>query len=223
MIRAVLFDAVGTVIQLREPVGETYARFARAHGVAAPPAALQAAFPRALRAMPPMVFPGLTAAEVREAERRWWRRVVWSVFNAAGAIARFADFEPCFGEIFAHFAGVGAWRCADGAGELLRTLRARGLRTGIVSNFDHRLPALLGALGLAPLLDAVVLPGDAGAAKPDPGIFALALERLAMRAAEAVYVGDDADDDIAGARRAGLRAIDVNAVGGLERIAGLLD
>ena len=222
MIRAVLFDAVGTLIHLREPVGETYARVARAHGVEVPAAALQAAFPRLLRGMPPMVFPGLAAAALREAERGWWRTLVWAVFDAAGVAAQFADFEPCFDRLFAHFAGAGAWRGAAGAAPALRALRARGLRTGMVSNFDHRLPALLDALGFAPLLEVVVLPADAGAAKPDARIFALALARLDVRADEAVYVGDDAHDDIAGARRAGLRAIDVATVGDLEHIPSLL-
>jgi len=224
MVRAVLFDAAGTLIHLREPVGETYARYAREHGLTVAPSALQAAFPRALRAMPPMVFPARAGAERLEAERGWWRAVVRSVFDAAGASGdRFADFEACFERLFAHYAEAAAWRRAAGAIELLASLRGHGVRTGVVSNFDHRLPALLAGLELAPLLETVVLPADAGAAKPDPRIFALALARLGVSADEAVYVGDDADDDIAGAQRAGLRALDVAAVADLRSIERLLE
>src|SRR6185295_11151652 len=118
------------------------------------------------------------------------------------------NFEHCFERLFVHFSGADAWCAAAGASDLLRALRGRGLRTGMVSNFDHRLPALLDALDLAALLDAVVLPADAGAAKPDARIFAFALARLEVRADEAVYVGDDAQHDIAGAQGAGLRAVD---------------
>lgn len=221
MLRAVLFDVVGTLMHLREPVGETYARCARAHGVTVPPDPLQAAFPRVLRTMPPMVFAALAPARRRAAERDWWRTVVRSTFDAAGAGDRLADFDRCFDELFAYYGGAAAWRRADGALELLRALRARRLRTGVVSNFDFRLAALLEALELAPLLEVVVLPADAGAAKPDPAIFAAALARLGVSAADAVYVGDDADDDIAGAQGAGLRAIDVGTVGdllGLDRL-----
>jgi putative hydrolase of the HAD superfamily len=96
------------------------------------------------------------------------------------------------------------------------------LRTGIVSNFDHRLPAVLEALALAPLFDLVVLPGDVGAAKPDARIFVHALQRLGLRPEEAVYVGDDADDDIAAAERAGLRAIDAAALPDLRSLESLL-
>lgn len=209
MIRAVLFDAVGTLIHLREPVGATYARYAAECGVQVSAGALQSAFAGLLRGMPPMVFPGRTAADVRAEERGWWRTLVRSVFEAAGVATPFPNFEHCFERLFVHFSGADAWRAATGAGDLLRALRGRGLRTGMVSNFDHRLPALLDALDLAALLDAIVLPADAGAAKPDARIFAIALARLEVRADEAVYVGDDARDDIAGAQGAGLRAVDV--------------
>jgi putative hydrolase of the HAD superfamily len=218
MIRSVLFDAVGTLIRLHEPVGDTYARAAREHGVAVRAAALQAAFPRVLRAMPPMVCTGPHLRQVVECERAWWRTVVRSVFDAAGVTPQFHDFETFFAHLFAHFATADAWRCADGATQALAALRARGLHIGMVSNFDHRLPPLLDALGLAPLLDVVVLPADAGAAKPDARIFACALDRLDVSAAASVYVGDDARDDIAGARHAGLIAIDVTSLPDLRAV-----
>src|SRR4029079_1696434 len=167
VIRAVLFDAVGTLIHLREPVGETYARIARAHGIAVAAAPLTSTFPRVLCAMPPMVFPGLDGDALRTAERGWWTTVVERVFAAAGGPSSGEPFEHCFAALYAHFAGADAWRPADGAAAGLEALRGRGLRTGMVSNFARRLPRILDAFGLAPLLDVVVLPADAGAAKPD--------------------------------------------------------
>ncbi len=209
-LRALLVDAVGTVMRLREPVGETYARLA---GVGTP-AALQRAFVDALRHRPAMAFPDLDRGRVRAAEREWWRALVDDVFAAAGV----ALPAGAFGRLWDHYAGAGAWQAAPGAPALLRGARARGWRTGMVSNFDHRLPAVLAALGLADLLDVVVLPADAGAAKPDPRIFHLALERLGVEPGAALYVGDDADDDIAGATAAGLRAVDVATVSDLAGI-----
>lgn len=222
MIRAALFDAVGTLIHLREPVGETYARFAHGHGAELSAAALQGAFARSMRAMPPMVFADRSPAAVRDGEREWWRMLVRSVFAAAGAAMSPAAFARCFDELFAHYASAAAWRGAEGAVDLLASLRARGVRTGVVSNFDHRLPPLLAALGLSNLLEVVVLPADAGAAKPAARIFACALARLGVRPDEAVYVGDDAEDDIAGAQRAGLRAVDVTAVSDLRALAAVI-
>ena len=203
--RAVLFDAVGTLIQLREPVGVTYARLAGTGD----PAALQTAFAAAMRRRPPMIFPGLAPADVPAAERAWWQALVEEAFAAAGASLP----EGAFGRLWRHYAGAAAWQVVPGAVELLRHLRATGCRTGMVSNFDHRLRPLLVALDLAALFDVVVLPADAGAAKPDPRIFQLALARLGVAPSDAHYVGDDAEDDIAGASAAGMRAIDVRADG----------
>lgn len=201
-LRAVLVDAVGTVMHLREPVGTTYARLAGGGD----PAALQGAFAAALRRRAPMAFPGLPPEAVRAAERRWWQELVEAVFAAAGAILPAGAFD----RLWAHYAGAAAWQPAPGAHALLRGLRQRGLRTGMVSNFDHRLPAVLAALDLSALLDVVVVPADVGAAKPDPRIFHAALARLGVVPAAALYVGDDADDDIGGATAAGLRAVDVH-------------
>jgi len=220
--RAVLFDAVGTLIRLHEPVGDTYARFAHQAGVEIAAARLQAAFADALQRAPQMVFPGLPPAAVAAREREWWRNLVSAVFAAAGPMERFGAFDAVFAQLWEYYAGAAAWAVTPGAVELLQALRARGLRTGMVSNFDHRLPALLDALGLAALLEVVVLPADAGAAKPDPRIFAVALARLGVRAAAAVYGGDDADDDIAGAERAGLRAVDVTGVEDLRSLTSRL-
>ena len=145
-----------------------------------------------------------------------------AVFAAGGTTWPTGGRDACFEELFAHYGSAAAWRAADGACETLQAMRARGLRTGMVSNFDHRLPPLLDALGLATLLDTVVLPADAGAAKPDPRIFAHALAQIGVEPAAAVYVGDDPQDDIDGAQRAGLRAIDVTALANLRALESLI-
>jgi putative hydrolase of the HAD superfamily len=155
-----------------------------------------------------MVFPGTAPEAVAGLERAWWRGVVRATFLAADGTARFPDFDAFFAELFDHFARPASWRPRPGCREALAALRARGLATGVVSNFDHRLPGILAGLGLAAHLGCVVLPGEAGAAKPDPAIFARALACLGVRAEGAVFVGDREDEDLAGARAAGMRAID---------------
>jgi putative hydrolase of the HAD superfamily len=58
-----------------------------------------------------------------------------------------------------------------------------------------------------PYVDVLVVSEEAGISKPDPGIFQIALDRLEVRAGETVMVGDSWANDIAGARRAGIRAV----------------
>ena len=74
----------------------------------------------------------------------------------------------------------------------LRELRARGLRTAIVSNCDHSTRPIVDELGLEREADAVVLSFEVGVAKPDPGIYRAALDALDARPEEAVFVDDQA-------------------------------
>ena len=74
----------------------------------------------------------------------------------------------------------------------LRELRARGLRTAIVSNCDHSTRPIVDELGLEREADAVVLSFEVGVAKPDAGIYQAALDALGARPEEAVFVDDQA-------------------------------
>jgi putative hydrolase of the HAD superfamily len=213
----VLWDAAGTLIRLREPIGASYARAAREHGTLLDPERLTAAFRTAFAQAPPMVFPGEPPARVAALERAWWCERVRATFAGAGAGA-IAGFDALFARLWDRFAAPAAWRAAAGAAQALRALRQAGVATGVVSNFDARLPALLSGLGLSPLLDTVALPSRTGVLKPDPAMFRAALAELGCAAADAVHVGDDPVNDLAGARAAGLRAIDA---GRLATLAGL--
>jgi putative hydrolase of the HAD superfamily len=90
---------------------------------------------------------------------------------------------------------------------VLRALRDRGTRLVVVSNWDVSLHGVLEQTGLVPLIDAVVTSAEFGAAKPDPAIFAHALELAGARAADAVHAGDDVEADVHGARAAGIEPV----------------
>jgi HAD superfamily hydrolase (TIGR01662 family) len=94
--------------------------------------------------------------------------------------------------------------------DVLRDLRRRGYRIGLVSNVSlrpHLMREDLDRLGVTPLLDATVFSSEIGIRKPDPRIFTEALARLGSGAAETVFVGDRLYDDVTGARGVGMRAI----------------
>lgn len=223
-VRAVLFDAAGTLIELREPVGETYSRVARRFGADVPAARLEEAFERVLAAHAPRVFPNSSPAEAAELERDWWREVVDDTFRAADGTALPVPPEDCFAALWDHFAGASAWRLRADAALTLRVLRASGLATGVVSNFDQRLRNILEDLEIIDLLDLVVTPADVGAAKPCRRIFDFALERLGLTGPHVAYVGDRSEHDDAGARSAGLRPIAVASLAtltDLPRVLGL--
>lgn len=219
-LRAVLFDATGTLIEPAEPVGDCYARTAAAHGVVVPGWRLGDAFARVLRHAPERVYPGADPQEAARRERDWWRERVRQTFQAADSTLRFPDFDAFFADLFETYGRPTAWRLRTGATSVLRGLRERSLATGVVSNFDHRLPALLAGLGLAPLLDVVTIPARCGYAKPDARIFETALAALGVAAAEALYVGHHPERDLGAASAAGLAVVDADGLASLADLLG---
>ena len=91
--------------------------------------------------------------------------------------------------------------------DALEDLTERGLRLALVSNWSRQLRALLDGLGLSRFFEVTVISEEAGLSKPDPGIYRTALEQLDVSAGHAVHVGDHPLNDLAAARRAGLRAL----------------
>lgn len=214
-VRAVTLDAGGTLIAVAEPVGDTYARIAARHGLRVGPAEAERGFRAAFAAAPPLAFPGASPVRLPDHERAWWYTVVRRALGGRGGGAA---FDAAFTELFTHYADARAWRVFPEALAVLAALRARGLRLAVVSNFDARLGPLLDGLGVAPLLDDVVHSSRAGSAKPDAGIFRVALRRLDTAPADALHVGDEAIADVAGARGAGMAAVLLDRGGGAPRV-----
>lgn len=201
---ALLLDAMGTLIGLRRSVGDTYADLAAAHGIAVEAAAINRVFPQLFRQAPPLAFPGLEGEVLRQREEGWWCDLITACLIACG------HHEPPPPELgpalFAHFAGPEPWLVYADVEEHLRRWRGRGIRLAVVSNFDQRLNGLLEALGLAELLEAIVVSSAVGAAKPDPLPFQRALQQLALPPEAVWHIGDSPEDE-AGARAAGLRCL----------------
>jgi putative hydrolase of the HAD superfamily len=96
----------------------------------------------------------------------------------------------------------------DGVPETLSTLRARGVHVGMVSNVDDdQLTHMLELARVAGHFDSILSSEQAQSCKPDPAIFSEALRRAGCAPAEALFVGDSLQQDIAGANRVGLRSV----------------
>ena len=90
-----------------------------------------------------------------------------------------------------------------GVRETLQALRDRGIVLAMVSNWDCALHEHVERVGLSHLFTTIVASAEAGAEKPDPRIFRLALERLGVDPARALHVGDERNDE-EGAAAAGM-------------------
>jgi putative hydrolase of the HAD superfamily len=99
-----------------------------------------------------------------------------------------------------------AFRPCEGAVETLDELRRRGLRLGLISVCGEDVARTWDESPFAGRFDSVVLSCSVGLAKPDPRIYRLAAEELGVAPEECLFVGDGANDELAGAERAGMRA-----------------
>ena len=105
------------------------------------------------------------------------------------------------------------WRPVEGALGLLQAMRGRAVTGVVTNNVANEQRLKIAACGFEPLLDAIVISEEVGVTKPDPRIFRIALEALGRPAAEAVMIGDAWQNDIEGARSAGIRPVWFNRFG----------
>lgn len=105
------------------------------------------------------------------------------------------------------------FRLHDDALGAMDALEARGIRLGVVSNWDCALPDHLAALGVADRFAVIAVSAPVGAAKPDPAIFLHATTAAGVHPSRALHVGDRRAEDYDGARAAGLRALLLDRAG----------
>ncbi len=211
MIRFVYFDVGGTLIAPHPSVGEVYAAAGRPHGLQMDAASLDDAFRRAwpLWTRPDRGGP-MSAVADAESTWRWWRGLVMWVLDDVGFIGdREAVFEACY----AAFASADAWHVYSDTLPTLEAFARRGMRMGVLSNWDHRLSPLLERLSLSRYFDVQIVSAIERLEKPDPRIFELAMARAGLRPEEMLYVGDHAHLDLDPARALGIQAYLVDRAG----------
>jgi REG-2-like HAD superfamily hydrolase len=116
-------------------------------------------------------------------------------------------FDTFFDELYTLFAHPDVWRVFPEVVEVLQALKARGLSTCVVSNWDIRLGPLLDGLGLTPYFDHVVVSAVVGWEKPHRRIFETALALVGVQAAQVLHVGDHYEQDVMGAQQLGIYGV----------------
>jgi putative hydrolase of the HAD superfamily len=100
-----------------------------------------------------------------------------------------------------------------GAVETLVELRARGLGVGLITVCSEDVPDVWSETPFADRFDATVFSCSVGLRKPDPRIYRLACDELGVDPGEAMFVGDGANDELAGAERVGMQAVLIHRLG----------
>ena len=151
--KAVFFDVGGTLIHVHPSVGDVYARHARPFGFSGSAQDLNERFRRQWKKMGGIESLGHQSGA--EAERKFWHKLVYEVFQPLGGLDRFEEY---FDLIFAAFREKSNWRVYEDVIEskILETLKKRGVVLGVISNWDSRLISTLENIGLAHYFDFIL-------------------------------------------------------------------
>ena len=201
-IRAITFDVGGTLIECKPSVGHIYSEVAARHGYLVPSELLNRRFKAAWH-----------SARVFRHTRADWSALVDATF--VGLIHPLPS-ETFFSELYKRFSKPDAWRVYDDVLPTLEALKSRGMKLGIVSNWDERLRPLLQKLNLNGYFDTIVVSCEVGACKPAAELFRVACSRLGFPPNNTLHIGDDFEKDVRGARAAGLQAWNLKRRGGCE-------
>ena len=102
---------------------------------------------------------------------------------------------------------VRSMKLKPGSIEVVSSLKSKGCRLALISNSAPEAPIIWKGLPFAGLFDVSVFSCQVGLQKPDPRIFRLALEQLAMKPEECLYIGDRPDTDLFSAARMGMSPV----------------
>jgi putative hydrolase of the HAD superfamily len=195
--RAVLLDALGTLVTFAPPAPRLRALLAERHGVSVTEDEAEAAMRaeiRHYRAEHDMAVDAASLARLRRDCAAVLRDALPERVHAA------LDVDA----LVPTLVDAIAFAPFDETLEVLGALRAAGYRLAVVSNWDVSLREVLDRTGMTGFFDAIVISAELGAAKPDPRPFTTALAALGVDAANAVHVGDTHAEDVLGARAAGV-------------------
>ena len=204
MIKAVFFDLYHTLVRYEPPREELQARALQEFGIEVNPEV----FRRPIVIADEFIYQEITrtplsqlSAEDKTALYARYQRIVLKeagieaneqlIFGLLGKMRQFDMKLVLFDDVM----------------PALTDLKGRGLILGLISNVDRDITSLLNELGLASLLQVVVTSQDVGFNKPQPEIFREALRQAGVQAAEAMYIGDQYQIDVIGAKKAGMEGV----------------
>ncbi len=155
-------------------------------------------------------FAEVNMAQDSERQERFWTRLAADWLVATSRPARWLEPLRQAAEELGFGPNSVAFRLYDDVIPCLDRLDAAGIKAAVVSNWDYSLHRVLAMFGLAGRFVTAVASLEEGVEKPDPKLFEITLARAGFCAGDALHVGDDPVDDVAGAEGAGLHALRID-------------
>jgi putative hydrolase of the HAD superfamily len=199
-IKAIFFDAAGTLFYLTKTVGDHYAYVGREIGLDLNARELDRAFELAWKRMPQR--PAIDGPREHD-DKGWWQELVNSVLDNVTPSLSELDRDNFFEIAYEHFAEPGVWELYPEIPGVLQELHPR-FQLAVISNFDGRLRFILRHLGISKYFSDVFISSELGADKPDPEIYRRAVSLMSLHPNEVLHVGDDPERDWNAAAAAGL-------------------
>lgn len=200
MIKAIFFDAVGTLFYLTKTVGDHYAYVGGEVGLDLDAQELDRAFHTAWKEMPRRA--AIDGPREND-DKGWWHELVDLVLDQVAPSLSEFDRDNFFEVAYEHFAEAGVWKPYSEVLGVLEQLQPR-FQLGVISNFDGRLRFILEHLGISKCFRYLFVSSELGADKPDPEIYRRALKFIDLKPDEVLHVGDDPKRDWEAASAAGL-------------------
>jgi putative hydrolase of the HAD superfamily len=204
--QVIFLDAVGTLFGVKGSVGKIYSQIAGDFGVKVDSESLERSFIDIFPTAAPLAFPSIDPAQIPELEFQWWRGLTGEVFTQLNCFDRFDDFDVFFRQLYDYFAMAEAWVLYEDVIPALRFWQIQGIELGVISNFDSRIYPVLNQLGLEYFFRSITISSSTGAAKPNPVIFQIALQKHNCSPERAWHIGDSKKEDYQGAKAVGIEA-----------------
>jgi putative hydrolase of the HAD superfamily len=210
-VRAVFFDAVGTLIHPQPPAEIVYAEIGGRFGIEADPRQVRQLFWEAFARQEQLDrAAGWKTSEKREIQR--WRTIVGEALRGA------SDADACFAALYEHFSQPSHWQCTANAKEVISAILARGCKVGMASNFDKRLHRVMAGQPALAGVQHVVISSEVGCRKPAAEFFAAVAKAAAVPLQEILYVGDHLENDSEAAKAVGCRALHLDPSGRSQQV-----
>ncbi|HUG68043.1 MAG TPA: HAD-IA family hydrolase [Pirellulaceae bacterium] len=197
-VRAVVFDAVGTLIYPDPPAVVAYYGLGREHGSRLKEDDVARNFSRVLKRH---AYEPRTSQQL---ERERWRRIVDDVFTDLD------DTEALFRQLWDHFACAASWAVYEDVPEVFTQLSLLGLVIAIGSNFDNRLHAIAQQLSPLEQVREIFVSAQLGFTKPSIEFFRAIEAQLRRQPQQLLMIGDDLSNDIEGAAQSDWRTLHLN-------------
>ncbi|PRP78262.1 hypothetical protein PROFUN_13872 [Planoprotostelium fungivorum] len=234
-VRALTFDGMGTLFEIRGGVGRFYAREARRHGVALrtemshkpermffknpydgtstkqnieAPDELRDSFYRAYK-QADAKWPNF-GSENNVESKQWWKEVVYNTYRGADYLTSKEEEETLSkmsDSLYSQFSSVEGYKLFPETKAVLADVRERVDSIGLITNTDERIHQVLESLGIHHLFDFVLCSREFGKRKPDPSIYTEACRLSKHHPSQVMHVGDHYEKDFLGAKGIGMEAL----------------